>query len=77
MSQVHPRVESCSLVKTRSYFIWILGHLEQLLTVCISGTSLVVQWFRLCFITAGSAGLIAGQGSEILHAVWYGHFFFF
>ena len=33
------------------------------------GTSLVVQWLRLCTSTAGSLGLIPGQGTKIPHAM--------
>ena len=34
------------------------------------GTSLVVQWLRLCTSTAQGAGLTPDQGTRILHAVW-------
>ena len=34
------------------------------------GTSLVVQWLRLCASTAGGTGLIPGQETKTLHAVW-------
>ena len=30
------------------------------------GTSLAVQWLRLCAFTAGSEGSIPGQGTKIL-----------
>ena len=33
------------------------------------GTSLVVQWLRLCVLNAGGVGLIPDQGTRILHAV--------
>ena len=33
------------------------------------GTSLAVQWLRLCTSTAGDAGLIPGQGTKIPQAV--------
>ena len=36
------------------------------------GTSLAVQWLRLCASNAGAMGLIAGQGAKIPHAVWRG-----
>ena len=35
------------------------------------GTSLAVQWIRLCTSTAGSVGLIPGQGIKIPHAAWW------
>ena len=35
-------------------------------------TSLAVQWLRLHTSTAGSTGLILGQGTKILHAAWHG-----
>ena len=37
-----------------------------------SGTSLVVQWLRLCDSNAGSAGSIPGWGSKILHVLQCG-----
>ena len=36
------------------------------------GTSLVVQWFRLCTSTAGGAGSIPGPGTKIPHALQCG-----
>ena len=32
------------------------------------GTSLVVQWLKLCASNAGGMGLISSQGTKILHA---------
>ena len=32
------------------------------------GTSLVVQWLRLCTSTTGGSGAIPGQGTKIPHA---------
>ena len=37
-----------------------------------SGTSLVVQWLRLCDPNAGSTGSIPGWGSKILHVLQCG-----
>ena len=34
-----------------------------------AGTSLVVQWLRLCASAAGGKGLIPGQGTKIPHAI--------
>ena len=34
------------------------------------GTSLVVQWLKLCPSIAGCLGLIPGWGIKILHVVW-------
>ena len=34
------------------------------------GTSLVVQWLRLCASNAGIAGSISGWGTKIPYAVW-------
>ena len=34
------------------------------------GTSLAVQWLRLCTSTAGGSGSIPGWGTRIPHAVW-------
>ena len=36
------------------------------------GTSLAVQWWKICTSTAGYMGLIPGQGTKILYAVQYG-----
>ena len=35
---------------------------------CALGTSLAVQWLRLCASTAGGTGSIPVQGTKILHA---------
>ena len=37
----------------------------------ILGTSLVVQWLRLCISPAGSVGSVAGRGTKISHATWH------
>ena len=34
------------------------------------GTSLAVQWLRLCISTAGDTGSISGWGTKIPHAGW-------
>ena len=36
------------------------------------GTSLAVQWLRLCASTVGAMDLIPGQGIKIQHAAWHG-----
>ena len=36
-----------------------------------SGTSMAVQWLRLCTSIAGGVGLTPDQGTKILHATWY------
>ena len=38
----------------------------------ISGTSLVVQWLRLCASNAGGADSIPGRGTKIPHAMQCG-----
>ena len=40
--------------------------------IALAGTSLAVQWLRLCASTAGGMGSIPGQGSKILHTKWHG-----
>ena len=35
------------------------------------GTSLVVQWLRVCTCNAWGIGLIPGQGTKISHATWH------
>ena len=34
------------------------------------GTSLAVQWLRICASTAGHTGSIPGQGSSTCHVMW-------
>ena len=41
------------------------------------GTSLEVQWLRLCASNAGGMGSITGQGTKIPHAVRRGQKKFF
>ena len=36
--------------------------------MCIPGTSLAVQWLRLCAPNAGGMGSIPGQGTKVRHA---------
>ena len=43
---------------------WIGGEYEEKLL----GTSLEVQWLRVCTSTAEGVGSVPGQGIEILHA---------
>ena len=38
----------------------------------ILGTSLAVQWLRLCASNAGAVGSIPPQGTKIPHAVLHG-----
>ena len=40
------------------------------LTRSATGTSLVVQWLRLCDSTSGGVALITGWGTKIPHAKW-------
>ena len=37
-----------------------------------SGTSLAVQWLRLCASNAKGVGSIPGWGTKIPHAIWRG-----
>ena len=37
-----------------------------------TGTSLAVQWLRLCTSNAGGTVSIPGQGTKIPHVVWHG-----
>ena len=39
---------------------------------CAFGTSLAVQWLRLCASKAGDMGSIPGLWTKIAHAVWRG-----
>ena len=38
----------------------------------VVGTSLVVQWLRLCAPNAGGVGSIPGKGTKIPHATQHG-----
>ena len=38
----------------------------------MGGSSLVVQWLRLCVSTTGGTGSILGRGTKVLHAMWCG-----
>ena len=38
----------------------------------VQGTSLVVQWLRLCASIAAGEGSIPGRGTKILRAEWRG-----
>ena len=35
------------------------------------GTSLLVQWLRLCTPNSGGTGLIPGRGTKIPHSMWF------
>ena len=37
------------------------------------GTSLAVQWLRLCASNARGMGSIPGWGTKIPYVVWHGH----
>ena len=59
-------------------FLWFFFHLFTyleslafLLNSSASGTSLVVQWLRLCPSTAGGMSSIPAQGTKIPHATWW------
>ena len=45
-----------------------MQHLEHTYTVFL-GTSLPIQWLRLCASNAGGVGSIPGWGAKILHAM--------
>ena len=44
----------------------------KLILTIYSGTSLAVQWLRLCISPTGGTGSMPGQGIRIPRAVWYG-----
>ena len=50
------------------------GHLSLIENIKMIGwgSSLVVPWLRLYTSTAGGLCSISGQGTKILHALWYG-----
>ena len=39
-------------------------------SITVSGTSLAVQWLRLCTSSIGGIGSIPGQRTKIPHATW-------
>ena len=39
----------------------------------VYGTSLVLQWLRLCAPSVGATGLSPAQGTNILYAIWHSH----
>ena len=53
----------CLLKSERTNNVGIM--LTTVKTLNYSGTSLVVQWLRLCASNAGGMGLILGQGTKI------------
>ena len=56
------------------FYFHLFTYLESLaflLNNSASGTSLVVQWLRLCTLTAGDMSSIPGQGTKIPHAAWW------
>jgi len=50
------------------YFFALITEKVFLISPC--GTSLAVQWLRICTSIAGSTGSIPGQGTKIPHALW-------
>ena len=55
--------------------VWSLCSQEgdlRLIRKTLPGTSLAVQWLRLCASTAGGMGSIPGWGTKIPHAAQYG-----
>ena len=51
------------------WFSWGWGVDNEIILKLIVGTSLAVQWLRLCTSNAGGAGSIPSQGTKIPHAV--------
>ena len=60
MIHVHVVVERLTVI--------ILIHESAVETRATRGTSLVVQWLRLCASNAGGTGSVLGQGTKISHA---------
>ena len=62
--RTHCKMKTCGL---------LLEKQEKCVTKGIkTGTSLVVQWFRLCTPNAGAVGLIPGWRTKMPHAAWWG-----
>ena len=62
---------------TLIYFCHLIHRSHSSFAICLNrvlyrkgGTSLAVQWLRLCTSTAGGLGSNPGQGTKILHATW-------
>ena len=47
----------------------IMLRFEKDLIECMTGTSLAVQWLRLCASSTGDVGSIPGCRTKVLHAV--------
>ena len=63
-------------VQIMKYKLCKFGELNALISAFksrILGNSLAVQWLELLTSTAGGTGLIPGQGTKILQAMWHGH----
>ena len=58
----HQPLFPCGLPTTSEVLVTVAGKGLPL------GTSLVVQWLRLCTASAGGVGLIPGRGTKIPHA---------
>ena len=69
---------SCALDRDRLYLrMWECtgSSVSSYLVPCCNksdsaGSSLVVQWVRLCASNAEGVGLISDWGTKILHALW-------
>ena len=57
-------------IEGKHYLLEYLFRLNELIEV--KGTSLVVQWLRLCASNAGGMSLIPGPGTKIPRATWCG-----
>ena len=63
VAQSQTRLKWLSSSRAHHAFMWIQNFKG-------AGTSLVVQWLKLCTFTAGGTGSIPSQGTVILQASW-------
>ena len=63
----------CSTVRAETELVGLPGIKSLLSQVVLGGTSLVVQWLRLCAPNAGGLGSISGRGTRShMHATTKG-----
>ena len=70
--KIHIHVAKTMPIRAFSRHCWFLFHSQNNTKVDSIGTSLVVQWLRLCASSARDVGLIPGWGTKIPHAMWSG-----
>jgi len=65
-------LEHSSSLKLHGSLLHLLWSLKRHFGELLLGTSLAVQWIRLCISTAGGMGSIPGLETKISRAAWWG-----